>query len=163
MNQQRLLRWLGVVVLLAASQGIAGEQEALRGRPVVDEPVSNVFREGRFKLFRYETKDGWVATGIRVKKGQQIAIECTGKWSPDGGNTRTDPNGALRVDWEAVSFLPKVAHGKFLVYLSNEPEKYIEAGSRVTFVAGADGEIYIGLNDRNAVDNKGTLSVKITY
>jgi len=115
------------------------------------------------KTFHYNTSDGWLNTQIIVTKGQKISIQASGQWSPDGGRTNVDANGILRTDWEVVSYSPKLASGRVIAWIMDKPDKYIDIGRSGSFVAETAGELIIGINDRNAYDNKGKISIKVIF
>ncbi len=115
------------------------------------------------KTFYYNTSGGWLNTQIIIRKGQKISIQAAGQWSPDGGRTNIDANGILRADWEGVSYSPKLAHGKVIAWITDKSNNYIDIGTNRSFVAETAGELVVGINDRNAHDNKGKISIKVIF
>lgn len=125
--------------------------------------VDQGFTVGKSKWFKYNTKKGWLNTKIELKKGQKVTITATGKWSPDNRKTRITADGIFVSAWEKVSFMRKVPHGKLLGYISSNPKKYIVIGAEKEFMCDDDGILHLGVNDRNAGDNKGKLKIHIEY
>jgi hypothetical protein len=125
---------------------------------------------GSAKMIEVNSKRVWTETGITLTKGDKVEIRASGKvtWDPalssigisgpDGGSWTprqvSRPDQFPAPDLPIASLIGKVGKGKpFLV------------GDRVTFTADRNGELYLGLNDRQAPgafeDNSGSFTASI--
>lgn len=114
----------------------------------------------------------WTATGVHVKKGNQVRIAATGQWSCAAGGELVDADGYPNNDRFFRYYLnpamsPRLFklgnYGQLLARIQpgGEPEA---VGKEGAFSAAADGEIQLTINEPVAArrDNHGQLTVRVT-
>lgn len=112
---------------------------------VTDEPV------------RVEANAGWIDTGISVKAGQTIRIKGGGAQLNLGAIGYVGINGSTKSDQRKP--LNNCATGALIAKLNNE---IICIKSDHEFKATSDGSIWLGVNESNLADNKGSWTVSVT-
>lgn len=112
---------------------------------VTDEPV------------RVEANAGWIDTGISVKAGQIIRIKGGGAQLNLGAIGYVGINGSTKPDQRKP--LNNCATGALIAKLNNE---IICIKSDHEFKATSDGSIWLGVNESNLADNKGSWTVSVT-
>lgn len=104
------------------------------------------------------TSNGWTNTGWVVKKGQRIRISGDGTISL-GGNRTTTPSGE---DFEdANKLLKNVPTGALIAVIGDDNNDFIYIGAEREIVASRDGTLFLGINEGNLDDNRGSFTVKV--
>ncbi len=115
------------------------------------------------KEVTYAPKDGWVNTGIALKKGDRIWITAKGTHSvgnfippvdADGSGKNKNHNECLKRDCPL---------GRLLVAVSGQPDRYYEIGKKGAFTSGTEGTLLLGTNDNYLPNNTGELQVTVAF
>ena len=115
--------------------------------------------EWKVKVLADNTANGWTNSGWVVKKGQRIRVTADGQVSLGKGQTST-PSGIATLNDEQ-KLLKNVATGALLAVIGDDNNDFIYVGSEREFVATRDGALFLGINEGNLDDNKGSYDVKI--
>jgi len=119
-----------------------------------------------------DARSGWQDTGLRVKKGQRLSIDCSGMWAvaPENESQRwpgTGPEGhgnhpgeKIHRKGDAKKELPGVPFGALLGKVS---DAIFLIGDQREIVAPAEGAFYLVINDYPFYrhDNRGGLTITI--
>jgi hypothetical protein len=111
------------------------------------------------KVLADNTSNGWTNSGWVVKKGQRIRISGAGEVSIGGGKT-TGPGGLYDVE-DNAKLLKSVPTGALIAVIGDDNNEFIYIGTEREFVASRDGSLFLGLNEGNLNDNKGSFDVKV--
>lgn len=111
------------------------------------------------KVLADNTANGWTNSGFVVKKGQRIRVTGTGSVSLGRGNTST-PSGLPDLD-DDQKLLKAVPTGALIGVIGDDNNDFIYIGESREFTAGRDGALYLGVNEGNLTDNKGSYDVQI--
>lgn len=131
--------------------------------PAVVTPKSNTVGtakpiEWTIKVLADNTSNGWTNTGWVVKKGQRIRISGDGTVSL-GGNRSTTPSGEDFDD--ANKLLKNVPTGALIAVIGDDNNEFIYIGAEREIVATRDGSLFLGINEGNLDDNRGSFNVKV--
>lgn len=128
--------------------------------------------KGSGRTICLDARSDWQGTGLRVRKGHKLRIECHGMWAvaPENESRRwpdTGPEGHGNHPGEKVhrqgdpkKELPGVPFGALLGKVSGA---VFPIGDRKEIVAPAEGELYLVINDYPFYrhDNRGGLTITI--
>jgi hypothetical protein len=104
---------------------------------------------------------GWVNTGIRVRKGQMVNFRVNGEIQLSGDpNDRAVSAGSTSGRRAAGSPLPNALAGALIGRVGNGPAFGI--GNQASVSMPADGVLFLGINDDALSDNIGNFSVVIS-
>lgn len=114
----------------------------------------------------------WVASGIKVKKGNQVRIAASGTWACGSGGEAVDADGYPNNDKfykyyldpaRCPRLLKSANYGALLASVLPGGEA-VAVGKQGDLPVAADGEIAFGINETAAFkhDNHGKLSVRVT-
>lgn len=120
------------------------------------------FEELRVKKFELTTKNGWLNTKIKVKAGQRVLIKSKGTISPNG-KLKCDANGVNRVDWKKYNIAPDYSHCALIAYIDSAENDFYNVGEQGDFMVKSSGFLYLGVNDKDARNNSGELTISVTY
>ena len=102
----------------------------------------------------------WTDTGRHVVQGQSILISARGqvRASP---TLSCGPEGFPdRPQWSKYSVIPDVPHGALIGKIGHDGRAF-PVGRQLTGRADRDGELFLGINDRDASNNKGGFVVRL--
>ena len=111
------------------------------------------------KVLADSTANGWTNSGFVVKRGQRIRVSGTGSVSLGHGNTST-PSGLSDLD-DNQKLLKAVPTGALIAVIGDDNNDFIYVGESREFTAARDGALYLGVNEGDLSDNKGSYDVKI--
>ncbi len=128
--------------------------------------------QGNGKTIYLDAKSDWQGTGLWVKKGQKVRLECHGMWAVAPENERrrwpdTGPEGHGKHPGEKVHSLgdPKKAlpGTPFGALLGKVSDAVFPIGDRKEIIIPSEGELYLVINDYPFYrhDNRGGLTVTI--
>jgi len=123
-------------------------------KPSLTKPV-----ELSIKVLADNTSNGWTNSGWVVKKGQKIRISGAGEVSIGGGKM-TGPGGLYDLD-DNAKLLKSVPTGALIAVIGDDNNEFIYIGTEREFVASRDGSLFLGVNEGNLNDNKGSFDVKV--
>jgi hypothetical protein len=130
------------------------QQTAPVKKPSLAKPV-----ELSVKVMADNTSNGWTNSGWVVKKGQHIRISGSGEVSIGNGKT-TGPGGLYDLE-DNSKLLKSVPTGALIAVIGDDNNEFIYIGTEREFVASRDGSLFLGLNEGNLNDNKGSFDVKV--
>lgn len=134
------------------------EQPAAVSKPrVTGEPAKPI--EWSVKVLADNTANGWTNTGFVVRKGQRIHIKANGKVSLGKGKTSPASGDADLEDNNKL--LKNVATGAVLAVIGDDNNDFIYVGADREFTATRDGALFLGINEGNLDDNKGSFDAII--
>lgn len=114
--------------------------------------------EWSVKVTADNTSNGWTNTGWVVKKGQRIRISGDGSVSL-GGNRTSTPSGEDIAD--ANKLLKNVPTGALIAVIGDDNNDFIYIGAEREIIATRDGSLFLGINEGNLDDNRGSYNVKV--
>ena len=123
-------------------------------KPSLSKPV-----ELSVKVMADNTANGWTNSGWVVKKGQRIRISSTGQVSIGAGKM-TGPGGLYDLE-DNAKLLKSVPTGALIAVIGDDNNEFIYIGTEREFVAARDGSLFLGVNEGNLNDNKGSFDVKV--
>lgn len=131
--------------------------------PAVTAPIRNTSTakpiEVSVKVAADNSANGWTNSGWVVRKGQRITINGSGEVSIGGGRM-TSASGLYDFEDEA-KLLKAVPTGALIAVIGDDNNDFIYIGSSREFTATRDGALFLGINEGNLNDNKGSFDVKI--
>ena len=119
------------------------------------QPESGAFAPGSIRV---PANAGWVNTGIRVRRGEQVSFDVTGEVQlSDNPNDRARSAGTPRT--AAGSPLPSVNAGALIGRVGNSQPFGI--GDQASVPMPFDGILYLAVNDDERSDNTGAFVVSV--
>lgn len=105
------------------------------------------------------TNNGWTNSGLVVRRGQRLRITATGRVdlgrkgyaTPTGLPTVNDNDKLMRTE----------PTGGLIGVIGDDNDEFVFIGSRREFVAQRDGVLFLGVNEGDLADNKGSYDVVI--
>jgi hypothetical protein len=103
--------------------------------------------------------NGWSNTGLVVRRGQRIKITATGRVdlgkrgysTPNGLPTAADNDRLMRTE----------PTGGLIAVIGDDNDDFIFLGGKRQFVSQRDGVLFLGVNEGDLTDNKGSYDVVI--
>lgn len=105
------------------------------------------------------TNNGWTNSGWVVKKGQKIRITGTGEIDLGAGK-KCSPDGIYDLEDES-KLLKAVPTGALIAVIGDDNNDFIYVGKTREIVAARDGALFLGVNEGELKDNKGSFDVKV--
>lgn len=103
----------------------------------------------------------WTPTGITVKPGETLAIKATGKVFANEA-VSGDPDGVTgHPDWRRYNVVPEANHVA-LIGKIGENGKPFAVGSRFSQTVAANGQLFLGPNDRDTSNDRGEFKATVT-
>jgi hypothetical protein len=127
------------------------------------EPASRVAGkpvELSVRVLADNTSNGWTNSGFVVRKGQRIRINGGSGTISLGKGRTTAPSGLYDLE-DPGKLLKNVPTGALIAVIGDDNNEFIYIGSERTFTATRDGALFLGVNEANLDDNKGSFDVKI--
>lgn len=116
-------------------------------------------RTGRFRV-EISADRTWTPTTVSVRKGDRLDIYAMGRIEA-GKDASCGPEGfADRPDWARYSVLQSAPH-LALIGRIGDGGKPFAVGQHADLTADATGVLYLGVNDRDAANNRGRLTVVV--
>lgn len=111
------------------------------------------------KVVADNSTNGWTNSGWVVRKGQRIKISASGEISIGGGKM-APPSGLYDFEDE-TKLLKAVPTGALIAVIGDDNNDFIYIGSSREFTATRDGALFLGINEGNLNDNRGSFDVKV--
>lgn len=115
--------------------------------------------EWNIRVLADNTSNGWTNTGWVVKKGQRIRISGDGTISLGGGKS-SPPSGVAELN-DTNKLLKNVPTGALIAVIGDDNNDFIYIGTTREIVATRDGALFLGINEGNLDDNRGSYDVKV--
>ncbi|MBO0797537.1 MAG: hypothetical protein J2P31_01830, partial [Blastocatellia bacterium] len=100
----------------------------------------------------------WTSTGIRVQRGQRIAVEASGEIGL-GGNKRCGPDGLGVAD--SRKLIPNRPTGALIAVVGDDNDDFVYIGGTGEFVSTHNGVLFLSVNEGNLKDNSGSFSAHV--
>lgn len=115
--------------------------------------------EWNIRVLADNTANGWTNTGWVVKKGQRIRISGDGTVSLGGGKS-SPPAGIAELN-DTNKLLKNVPTGALIAVIGDDNNDFIYIGTTREIIATRDGALFLGINEGNLDDNRGSFDVKV--
>jgi hypothetical protein len=130
--------------------------------PATTEPVSSApptFFTIKVTVRADNVNNGWSNTGLVVRRGQRLRITASGRVdlgkrgfaTPNGLPTMVDNDRLMRTE----------PTGGLIGVIGDDNDDFIFLGARREFVSQRDGVLFLGVNEGDLTDNKGSYDVVI--
>lgn len=122
-------------------------------------PAAPTFFTIKVSVRADNTNNGWSNTGLVVRRGQRLRITASGRVdlgkrgysTPNGLPTVVDNDRLMRTE----------PAGGLIAVIGDDNDDFIFLGARREFVSQRDGVLFLGVNEGDLTDNKGTYDVVI--
>ncbi len=103
----------------------------------------------------------WTDSGLDVAQGRELTVEADGKvWASP--TLSYGPEGeSRRPEWKQYSVIAEAPHLGLIGKIGENGTPFFLGRSYQARLA-ASGRLYLGVNDRDAANNKGEFTVKVT-
>jgi hypothetical protein len=102
----------------------------------------------------------WTDTGVRVARGQNIIVSANGEVFANP-TLSCDPAGfANKPEWRKYSVIPAAPHVALIGKIGAAGPPFL-VGRSFSGIADRDGELFLGVNDKDTSNNKGGFAVKL--
>lgn len=105
------------------------------------------------------TANGWTNSGWVVRKGQKIKIKGSGRVSLGNGRYST-PSGISTLP-DNDKLIKNQPTGGLIAVIGADNNEFMFIGDSYEFVATRDGDLFLGVNEGNLIDNSGSFDVTI--
>lgn len=146
--------------LLSLNHQSGGNQSTGTSSPAVSSPAAPVRPVTR--SFQVPGDTVWLDTGLTVTAGDRIEIQAGGQIVYRKDGSTCGPAGAPGTGKGFWKPLPSANTGALIGRLGSSAYQYIVIGTGGAWIAGRDGQLFLGINDDNSFDNKGVFQVTIT-
>jgi hypothetical protein len=122
--------------------------------------VSSCGKSGGQAVVSVAANRVWTDSGLDVASGQTLSVDATGKvwasktlsYGPEG-----EPN---RPDWQKYSVIAEAPHLGLIAKIGEDGGPFFLGRSYQARLTGA-GRLYLGVNDKDAANNKGEFTVTV--
>ncbi len=103
----------------------------------------------------------WTDTGLDVQAQQQLVVNAAGELVANPEN-RTSPDGFVaRPEWRKYNVVPEAPHMALIGRIGTDGRPFL-VGAAFRAPAPASGRLFLGINDRDTANNKGTFTATVT-
>jgi hypothetical protein len=138
------------------------DSSAGNSEPAASEPTSSsapTFFTIKVIVRADNVNNGWSNTGLVVRRGQRLRISATGRVNlgkrgfstPNGLPTVVDNDRLMRTE----------PTGGLIGVIGDDNDDFIFVGARRDFVSQRDGVLFLGVNEGDLTDNKGSYDIVI--
>jgi len=125
------------------------------------ETPTNTNKSGSWELVEeknipVQANTQWMTTLMKVEAGQQVTITGGAKQISLGANGSSGPEGVFKDDPKRPA--PSCQTGALIARVGNQ---ITCVGREVTFTTQSSGDLYIGINEGQTADNKGSFIVRV--
>jgi hypothetical protein len=103
--------------------------------------------------------NGWTNTGLVVRRGQRLRITASGR--VDLGKRGFSTPAGVPLSNDNDKLMRTEATGALIGVIGDDNDEFILVGVRREFVAQRDGVLFLGVNEGDLTDNRGTYDVVI--
>jgi hypothetical protein len=133
-------------------------------RSTVPEPVNTSSQPPTFftinvKVRADNTNNGWTNSGLVVRRGQRIRITASGR--VDLGKRGFSTPGGLPMANDNDRLMRTDPTGGLIGVIGDDNDEFVFIGARHEFVAQRDGVLFLGINEGELTDNRGSYDVVI--
>jgi hypothetical protein len=112
------------------------------------------------KVVKVRATVAWTDTGLDVKLGQRVTITASGELGPNKVTTTGPAGFVAKPEWNKYNVLPSAPHMALIGRIGDQGSPFLVGGS-LTGDAPADGRLFLGINDRDPLNNLGELQARI--
>jgi hypothetical protein len=105
------------------------------------------------------TNNGWTNSGLVVRRGQRLRITASGR--VDLGRRGFSTPGGLPMSNDNDRLLRTEPTGGLLGVIGDDNDEFVFIGARHEFIAQRDGVLFLGVNEGELTDNRGSYDVVI--
>lgn len=105
------------------------------------------------------TNNGWTNSGLVVRRGQRLRITASGR--VDLGRRGFSTPGGLPMANDNDRLLRTEPTGGLLGVIGDDNDEFVFIGARHEFIAQRDGVLFLGVNEGELTDNRGSYDVVI--
>lgn len=102
----------------------------------------------------------WTDTGIDLVAGQRVTIDAADEVCTKGDSVQhcSGPEGQRVTSGSNVKGFEKLGHGALIASVG---DTRFGVGRKASFIAPSSGRLYLGVNDRDVGNNKGSYAVRV--
>jgi hypothetical protein len=102
----------------------------------------------------------WTDTGIDIVAGQRVTVDAADEVCTKGDSVQhcSGPEGQRVTSGSNVKGFEKLGHGALVAAVG---DTRFGVGRKATFVAPSSGRLYLGINDKDVGNNKGSYAVRV--
>ncbi|MCX6582662.1 MAG: hypothetical protein NT166_21010 [Candidatus Aminicenantes bacterium] len=104
----------------------------------------------------------WVDTGINIRIGQEILFSAEGSIYIDK-QTQVFQDGQMPLNINAGKPLPNQPTGAIIARVGTRAEPFYVGADKAPFQMAQKGNLFLGINDFDFIDNSGSFDVTIYY
>jgi hypothetical protein len=103
----------------------------------------------------------WTDTGLDVQAQQHITVDASGEIVANPEN-KTTPDGFVgKPEWRKYNVVPEAPHMALIARIGESGKGFL-IGAAFRGPAPGSGRLYLGINDRDTRNNKGTFKAVVT-
>jgi hypothetical protein len=103
----------------------------------------------------------WTDTGIEVQAQQRLVVNAAGEVLANAEN-KTSPDGfAARPEWRKFNLVAEAHHMALIGKIGTTGKPFL-VGAAFRGPAPATGRLFLGINDRDIANNKGSFKATVT-
>ena len=103
----------------------------------------------------------WTDTGLDVQAQQQLIVDASGEVAANPENKATPDGFVTRPEWRKYNVVPEAPHMALIARIGESGRAFL-IGAAFRGPAPASGRLYLGVNDRDTKNNKGTFKAVVT-
>ena len=105
------------------------------------------------------SNNGWTNTGLVVRRGQRLRITASGR--VDLGKRGFSTPGGVPMSNDNDRLMRTEPTGALIGVIGDDNDDFILVGARREFVAQRDGVLFLGVNEGDLTDNRGSFDIVI--
>jgi len=105
------------------------------------------------------TNNGWTNSGLVVRRGQRLRITASGR--VDLGRRGFSTPGGLPMANDNDRLMRTEPTGGLIGVIGDDNDEFVFIGARHEFIAQRDGVLFLGINEGELSDNRGSYDVVI--
>jgi hypothetical protein len=150
-----------------SDSGASSEPVSQPPRSTVPEPVNNntqaapptTFFTIKVSVRADNTNNGWTNSGLVVRRGQRLRITASGR--VDLGRKGFSTPAGLPMANDTDKLMRTDPTGGLIGVIGDDNDDFVYIGARHEFVAQRDGVLFLGINEGELTDNRGSYDVVI--
>ncbi|HEV7396979.1 MAG TPA: hypothetical protein VGN86_10750 [Pyrinomonadaceae bacterium] len=122
-------------------------------------PAAPTFFTIKVSVRADNTNNGWTNTGLVVRRGQRLRITASGR--VDLGRRGFSTPAGLPMSNDNDRLMRTEPTGGLLGVIGDDNDEFIFIGARHEFIAQRDGVLFLGVNEGELTDNRGSYDIVI--
>ncbi|HNX49648.1 MAG TPA: hypothetical protein PLS53_09175 [Thermoanaerobaculaceae bacterium] len=103
----------------------------------------------------------WTDTGLDVQAQQRLTVDASGEVAANPEN-KTSPDGfSAKPEWRKYNVVPDVPHMALIAKIGESGKGFL-VGAAFRGPAPISGRLFLGVNDRDTRNNKGSFNAVVT-